>query len=170
MPVRGRELGTAGRQHQRDAQRWPLFSQELTSQTPFRSVVSLPLAWPDRRPFLALDFCLTSSEPDPALMKDPVRSEITTVISTFLSGAQLSQLPAADPYVNVPWLAGEAVQDRMNVWAAVGMLPGSSQVSQPEGLALLRGYAFSHDTALDDVAQRLTSHLLPVDQVIDTDA
>lgn len=151
-------------------QRWPLYCRELIAQTPFRSVVSLPLAWPDRRPFLALDFYLTSSEPDTSLLQDPVRGEITTVISTFLSGAQLNRLPGEDPYANVQWLAGEGMLERMNVWAAVGMLMANSKVSQPEGLALLRGYAFSQGTTLDDVAQRLTSHELPVDQVVDTDA
>ncbi|GAA1844278.1 ANTAR domain-containing protein [Microlunatus capsulatus] len=150
-------------------ERWPLFARELMARTPFRSVVSLPLAWPDRRPFLALDLYLEDATPDPALVDDPVRGDVTTVVSTLLSGAQLTQLHVEDAYAQVPWLAGESVQSRMNVWSAVGMLMAASQLSQPEGLAVLRAHAFSQGTTLDDVAHRLTSHQLPVDEVLQAD-
>ena len=147
------------------AQRWPLFYRELTAQTPFRAVASLPIAWPGQRPFLAMDLYLTDTFPDPELIEDRVRREVSTVVSTLLSGAQMAPLLTDTP-PDAAWMNSETVRARMNVWTAVGMVMAHSQVDQPEGLALLRGYAFSHSTSIDDLAEQLTSHRLPVDQLL----
>lgn len=72
----------------------------------------------------------------------------------------------ADRAPEAPWMASETVRARMNVWSATGMLMAASQVSQPGGLALLRGYAFSHDLAIDDLTQQLTSQQLSVDRLL----
>lgn len=59
------DTGTLGRQ-------WPLYLDALLEQTPFRSVVSLPLLEPGRtKPVAALNLCCTDSELEPALSHDP---------------------------------------------------------------------------------------------------
>lgn len=148
-------------------QGWPLFHHELTRQTSFRSVVSLPLVTPVRQPFGALDLYFTGAEPDRGLLEDPVRRDVVRVIATFLTGAPLATLLSGDAAsLALPGGAGGVVADRMNVWAAVGMLMGATGISQPEALARLRGHAFSHTLSLEEIAHQLTTHQLPVQELV----
>jgi hypothetical protein len=60
------------------------------------------------------------------------------------------------------WMTAAPARERVNVWIAVGMLMFELNASSPDGLALLRGYAFSHDTVVDDVAAALITGQLGV--------
>jgi AmiR/NasT family two-component response regulator len=63
------------------------------------------------------------------------------------------------------WLQSGTVRDRTNVWVAMGMLMTRLETTAPDALAVLRGYSYSHDTMLDDVARDLITGRLDVEQV-----
>lgn len=146
--------------------RWPVFHQELIRQTSFQSVASLPLALTGQRPFGALDLYATSPVPDLDLVTDPVGHDIVRVVSTFLTGAPLSDLLTHHPAPRPAQGAGDLVTARMDVWTAVGIVMARTGLGQPEALAVLRGHAFSRGTTLDDIAHQLTHHRLPVDDLV----
>ena len=60
------------------------------------------------------------------------------------------------------WLSNAPVQGRAQVWTAMGLLSAALQLSIDDALAVLRGYAFSHDATVDEVARCLTTRKLPV--------
>lgn len=47
------------------------------------------------------------------------------------------------------WLGGSAARDRTVVWVAVGMVMTEYDTDSSDALALLRAYAYSHDTTID---------------------
>lgn len=51
------------------------------------------------------------------------------------------------------------------VWVAVGMLMERTRLSNRDALAVLRGYAFSHQMTLDVVAAKLTSQDLTIEEL-----
>ncbi|MCW2802157.1 MAG: hypothetical protein JWN06_374 [Propionibacteriaceae bacterium] len=69
---------------------------------------------------------------------------------------------AADGELNgiiVPnWLSTDQVDERMKVWIAIGMLIARLPLSNDDALALLRGYAYSHNLTLAQVARQMTNH------------
>jgi hypothetical protein len=48
----------------------------------------------------------------------------------------------------------------MNVWVAIGMAMAGLQLTAEDALALMSGYAFSHDSTLDQVARLMTDREL----------
>jgi hypothetical protein len=56
------------------------------------------------------------------------------------------------------WLTREQVDERMNVWVAIDMLIARQPLSNDDALALLRGYAYSHNLTPDQVARQMTNH------------
>lgn len=147
------------------AARWPVYHHELTRQTPFRSVASMPLALPGERPFAALDLYSTGADPDPSLTEDPFRHDLADVITRFLTAAPLAHVSWTSEPV-AAWLVAGSVEDRMNVWTAVGMMMADTEMDQADGLAVLRGYAFSHDFTIDETAQLLTTRQLPISHLV----
>ena len=68
-------------------------------------------------------------------------------------------------------MSAEPAVNRMNVWMAVGMLIGRSGLLSTNALAMLRGYAFSHDTTLDDLSYAIINRDLNAGSVVgDIDA
>jgi hypothetical protein len=147
------------------ATRWPTYYRELVEQTSFRSVAALPLALPGERPFAALDCYLKGSEPDPSLIEAPLPQDLAHVITMFLRAGPLTSVAWTSEPV-AAWLDRGSVADRMNVWTAVGMVMDRTEMNQPDSLAWLRAYAFSHDSTVDEVAQLLTTSRLPLDQLV----
>jgi hypothetical protein len=140
---------------------WPMFHSQLLAQTSFRSIVSFPLFSRSRRlRFGALDLYLTISEPVPdffvrqvtSSIADPMAAVLFDGHSTSSVGGAAAQLP--------PWLDNDLVNNRMHVWVAVGMLVEHAGLSNPDALAALRAYAFSHDVTLDDIADQLMTERL----------
>jgi hypothetical protein len=136
---------------------WPVFSLALTSRTPFRSVASVPLRTRDGSPFGALD--LYSVEPDAA-----------TLDAVIGDAAQVGQLMAAS-LVDAAgaaglrgamsrWMQSPSANHRFGVWNAVGMMMAYAGEPSRDALARLRGYAFSHNLSLDELAGRLASRQL----------
>jgi len=148
------------------AQRWPLFHREVVAVTPFRSVASIPFRVPSRSLAGALD--LYSVDPAGAASfasLAEINTGIVVPIASVLFGA-----PDDDPGVAraLPnWLENDAAADRVNVWVAIGMLVERARLESDDALSVLRAYAFSHGSTLDDVSLRLTSRELDPDDVLD---
>ena len=145
------------------ASSWPMFTAKLVELTPYRAVVSLPLLFPPHRRAGALDLYLTGSTPQlPRL--NLLNDEIAQPIAELLFRSP----PMTDRYgTSLPvWMDGKAASNRMNVWVAVGMLLSHAGVTSSDALATLRGYAFSHDATLDDIADKMLSQKLAPETVI----
>jgi AmiR/NasT family two-component response regulator len=52
------------------------------------------------------------------------------------------------------------------VWVAVGILMERGRLTNPDALAVLRAYAYSHQMTLDAVAADLVGHKLPAEAFI----
>jgi hypothetical protein len=144
------------------AARWPVFHAELTAQTPFRSVASLPLRWGEpAEPVAALDLYLTSPDaPSPRLLSGGIVETIAEMLFTSTDRVERrgTWLPA--------WMASPGARRRMNVWVAVGILTGHAGLASGDALALLRAYAFGHGLTLDDLAESMSSQQLDPETVL----
>ena len=142
------------------AGRWPMLYDELTSRTPYRAVISVPL----RQQSIALgalDLHLRDSDSIRAINFDDahqVAHEVTAALtSTQPTTGDGSPHHAVDP----PWLDSPAAQRRQRVWLAIGMISVHLDLSAPDALAALRGLAYTRgadiDTLADDLAHRRVS-------------
>lgn len=146
------------------SQRWPMFYSEVSAQTPFRCIASLPIRSPELPAFGALDLYSTDSYQVSVLSLEEIGAEIADQIATLLFEAPNAGF---DQGITMPiWLGSTSVTSRMNVWVAVGMLMEHSSVSNTDALAALRAYAFGHDTTLDEVATQLSSEKLQPQSVL----
>ena len=136
---------------------WPVFGAALTSGTPFRSVASVPLRTDGRSPFGAVD--LYSAEAD--------SKRLAAVIT---DAAQVGEA-MAHALVDVAgvaglrgvfsrWMQSPSANHRFRVWNAVGMMMAYAGEPSRDALARLRGYAFSHNLTLDELAGRLADRQL----------
>jgi hypothetical protein len=152
---------------QRMAVDWPVFHREFTSQTPYRSVVSLPLLARDGITGLgALDLYLTSPESPSDLFVSQVTAAIAAPISSILFEHDGI---AANPNAVPAWLHNPQLTQRLHVWVAVAILMEHCGVDDDDALAALRAYAFAHDETIDGTAGLLMSQELRPDMVLDTD-
>lgn len=55
------------------------------------------------------------------------------------------------------WLDNEPARMRSQVWTAVGMVNGALQLTTLQALDRVRGYAYSHGSTIDALAERLTT-------------
>jgi hypothetical protein len=146
------------------AARWPLFHRELVSQTPYRSVVSVPLLARDGFTGLgALDLYLAEPVAAPDLFLSQVGSAIAAPISSVLFDYDGIH---ANPNALPPWLNSASVTERMHVWIAVGILMEHAGVGNDDALAALRAHAIAKNESIDETASRLMSHELGAGRVI----
>jgi hypothetical protein len=147
------------------AAKWPIFSQEFLTQTPYRSVASLPLRLDDSRTVGALDLYSTRAQQLELDFLAEIGTEVADPIAAILFGGL--PLPAeSDPLTEVAWLNHERTNQRMQVWVAVGILMERGRLTNPDALAVLRAYAYSHQMTLDAVAANLVGHKLPAEAFI----
>jgi hypothetical protein len=140
---------------------WPIFNDRMVAETRIRSVASLPLQTPRTR-LGALDLYWNS--PDGA-------ATLSVAASTELAD-RIAEILLAEPDVTTQfgvtgpgWFDAAAAQRRMQVWQAVGMLNFSCGLSNVDAIAVLRAYAYAHDTTLDDLAGDLVRGRVPVHDV-----
>jgi hypothetical protein len=146
------------------AARWPVFHAELVRQTPYRSVAALPLIPRTGRRLGALDLYLTGTEPMEPQLLFQLAGSIATPMAQILAGAPIGE--DADGITMPTWLNSDVVRARMHVWSAVGQLMAHSALENADALALLRAYAFGHETDLDDVAARVAAQSLDVHELL----
>jgi hypothetical protein len=137
------------------AVRWPTFHQELSSQTPYQSVASFPLLSSAGSLTGAMDLYSISPDTFGRRELDEIDAAVAVPITAVLF--QQSVTDELD-WLGMPtWLTQDSVDERMNVWVAVGMSMQRLSMSNSDALALLRGYAYSHSLTLDHVARLVTN-------------
>ena len=150
---------------ERIASTWPLFHRQFVAETPYGSIVSLPLSSPQSRlRFGALDLYLEEPDQVPDFFLDEVMTHIAVPVADLLFGRGSLAGPDAGPLP--PWLNTDPVNRRMHVWVAVGMLIEFAGVDNSDALAALRAYAFSHDLTLDALADQMMSEQLEPESVL----
>jgi hypothetical protein len=138
-------------------ERWPVYTEALASRTPFRAVLSLPLA-DEFRGLGALDLYLV-----PPRRVGDVRLSDALAVATAVVAALTAPAPL-DPdrgYAPV-WLDSPAAGRRASVWQAIGYVSAGLDVSSVDALSLLRAYAYAHGRDLDDVARAVLDQRLAV--------
>ena len=145
------------------AARWPTFTEAFLAQTPYRSAASLPLRAVDGVRMGALDLYSVDPRPLDYDTVEDIDLGIATPIASMLFRQPIN--PDELSFTSPGWLNSDAVSDRMNVWVAVGMLMARLGLSNGDALAVLRGYAFSHERDLDEIARELTERKLEPDEL-----
>jgi hypothetical protein len=146
------------------AARWPTFHEGFVAQTPYQSVASFPLRSVQGSYLGALDLYSTSPDTLTSVEVEAVDAAIATPMASTL----FRQAAAGEPDgLTFPdWLSKEQVDERMNVWVAIGMSMARLPLSNGDALALLRGYAYSHNLTLDQVARRMTDRGLRPEELL----
>ena len=138
---------------------WPRFYDQLVADSDYRSIISVPLQQ-GLQGFAALDLYLT----DPVAGIYGAGPGLVTVAQTLAAVLLDEPVEADDLRGGGPaWLDSPAARSRSTVWTAIGMINVGLHLSTVDALAVLRGYGYSHDTSVDDIAARLTSRRLAVD-------
>jgi hypothetical protein len=131
--------------------RWPVFSDLLIGDTPYRAVVALPLQ-PALAGAGAIDLYFEQSEGVLALDVFEALAVGELVTSALSEAAVWSTWsPAEGP----AWLHGPVPQRRAAVWEALGKLSVDLELNTPAALALMRSYAYATGQSVDDVAAEL---------------
>jgi hypothetical protein len=146
-------------------QRWPAFGEQFFHQTPFRAAISIPLPLTaDQRG--ALDLYLEDTD-----QVEQVSLAAVTIISDQIVHALLiaqaitGSISARSEELEPAWLHTPSAQARTNVWIAMGMLMTRLQLPAADALARLRGYAYTHETDLDQLAASLVEGSLDIDRI-----
>jgi hypothetical protein len=133
---------------------WPMFHEGFVAQTPYLSVAAFPLRSAQGSYLGALDLYSTNPETLSSLELEAIDAAVATTIASMLFREAAAGEP--DGLTFPDWLSKEQVDERMNVWVAIGMLMARLPVSNDDALAVLRGYAYSHNLTLDQVARQMT--------------
>jgi hypothetical protein len=133
--------------------RWPMFTELLVAETPFRAVVALPL-----QPALAgagaidLYFRTSAEVLDLEVFEAMAVGELVT--SALSDAAVWSEwTPAEGP----EWMHGPVPQRRAAVWEAIGKLSVELELGAQDALTLIRAHAYGAGVTVDDVAADLLS-------------
>lgn len=140
--------------------RWPVFTELLSRETPYRAVVALPLQ-PALTGFGAIDLYFEDSD-------DVLDLDVFDAIAVGeLTGSALSDASVWSTWTasdGPQWLHGPAPLRRAAVWEAMGKVGVDLEIGAPEALALLRGCAYGSGRTVDDVAaDLLAGRLRPAD-------
>lgn len=146
-------------------EQWPLFAAEFFEQTHYRGAMCVPLRLSPET-VGALDLFVT----DPDDLAAISLTDAVAVCDQIIDALTIAQAITGSPsgFTDEPepvWLQSGVVRNRTNVWVAMGMLMTRLNVPAPDALAVLRGYSYSHDAMLDDVADSLVKGELDVEQV-----
>jgi hypothetical protein len=144
------------------ADKWPFFFDSLITQTPYRSVASLPLTSDGSLPG-AMDFYWTDPETAAQL---PIEDATTIAgcVSLTLIRAPLAESPygIAQP----AWLSGPVAQHRLDVWKAIGLIGTAQALDPADALSVLRGFAYAQGEPLDQIAEDLVSGRLTPERLL----
>jgi hypothetical protein len=141
-------------------ERWAPYTEELTRQTPFRSVASVPLRAPGRGVFAALDLYSTSSRLSGELDRDEA-DDVGEMTGALLATC-LEQIEDVDSPDAGPGWYRDASSRRHDVWVAIGMVMSSRDERARDALSLLRAHAYGRSRSLDDLAADLVRGQVPL--------
>ena len=143
------------------ARLWPLLYDELVRQTPYRSIASVPLRV---TPTVVGAIDVYFTDPAGAFTVDlgdavSLASEAAHLLRLHSAPLQLS---ISEPDLMVPaWTYSQSSRNRMRVWIATGVLQAQLNISSPDAFDRLRGYAYSHEQDLDELATAIIEGTLP---------
>ena len=138
--------------------RWPGFTDVLVARTPIRGIISLPLAG-ELDGMGALDLYVAESGDVRTVGLADALAVLAALTSTFCAATADEPRTESGP----SWLDAPTAGRRAQVWQAIGMVNVGLELDTPDALALLRAYAYGHDTDLDDLADAVVQRRLPVD-------
>lgn len=145
--------------------RWPVYGEELTRRTPYRSVASVPLSTPDGDLFAALDLYAEDEYLSQRLDVDEVDAHIAGPVSALL-GICLTQVRDLELDRAMPDWYRLATARRHHVWVATGMLVGRDRQPTRDALSVLRAHAYALERTLDELADDLVEGRLTVDDLL----
>lgn len=146
--------------------RWPVFTDLLLTETPFRAVVALPLP-PTLAGYGAMDLFFV--RPDEVTRLDVFEAlAVGELVAAALSDAAVwSEWSAAE---GPDWLHGPEPRRRTAVWEAMGRLGIDLDLTAPAALDLMRAYAYGSGRSVDDVAADLLADRLHPTQLQGSEA
>lgn len=143
------------------AQNWPIFNDRLVAETHIRSVASLPLQTSKTR-LGAIDLHWLSPRGVATLSLDEAVELADHIAEVLLGQPTVATIHG----VTAPgWVDAEPAQRRMQVWQAVGMLNVACGLGNLDAIAILRAYAYSHDTDIDTLASEVLAGLVPLNDI-----
>jgi hypothetical protein len=128
--------------------RWPQFTEQLFTRTPYRAVVAFPLLQALSGQG-AMDLYFKRSERIAQLDVFEAMA-VAELITAALSEAAVFSDWTAD--VGPHWLHAPPAQRRARVWQAMGRLSLQLDVDGPTALELMRSYALATGREVDDLA------------------
>ena len=144
--------------------RWPVYTVELTRQTPFRAVAAIPLRVPSHDAFAALDLFSTEPKIHDRLDLAELDTQIGAPSAALLTTC-LDQVPEDDGSTPDPEWYRSAARRRHDVWVAIGMVMAAHPEPTEDALSLMRAHAYSQDRSLDDLAADLVHRRLPATDI-----
>jgi hypothetical protein len=147
------------------ARRWPILFQQLTANSPYRSVLSVPTHVGSTSG--AVDFYFLDphgSDGADLYGAVTVAGQIGDVL-TYTARLDGRAASAEREPIGPAWLYGAAPTRRMAVWVAIGAISHHLQTPAAAALAVLRAYAYTHDTNIDDLSADLATGAITADQV-----
>ena len=140
---------------------WPLYTRALAARTPFRSILSFPLSR-SGIVFGALDAYSTEPEPPVPWPLEVIESEVMDLVAALLLAGIATP---GDPH---GLAASPELEERYEVYVALGMVMQAGDLEELDALAFLRAYAFRSGTLLDTVAARMVGGSLGTAEVLGT--
>jgi hypothetical protein len=141
--------------------RWPVFHDLLVTQTPYQSIVALPLH--DELAGLGV-LSLYFLRSDGLTTVDALEARAVAQLITArlrCTAAWSSSSDTGSP----AWMNSPAAQRRAKVWQAMGVVMLAMSVSAEDALAVLRCHAYGAGREVDAVAADLTSGRISVSQL-----
>ncbi|MGY1603691.1 ANTAR domain-containing protein [Geodermatophilus sp. SYSU D00815] len=136
---------------------WAELHASLTTETPYRAVLSVPLL-PPLGPLVVLDLYQVDLAAMTALDRRDVE-EVAAGLTRKLADALLEPRDAG----SAPgWWRSPDAQRRTTVWQAMGMVTVLRELTPADALEVLRAHAFATGRVVDDVAADLVAHRLDV--------
>ncbi len=139
---------------------WPGFYDALVTRTTVRGAVSVPLR-DGLQGIGALDLYLIPPR-DTAALSLADALVVTGEIAAVLRAQRRHSRHGAD---GPAWLDTPAAERRSTVWQAMGFVNSALGVSSQDALALLRAHAYTEGSSLDELAARVLSREVSVDEL-----
>ena len=146
--------------------RWPLYGEELSRLTPYRSAGAIPLPTAESEMVAALDVYAEDPRLSERLDLDAVVAEVGPTLGGLLDLCLAPVRAASSEDAQPDWYA-DVTARRLDVWFAVGMVVAHRKQPRGDALSLLRAHAFSTGRSLDDVAEDVVQGRLPLRLLVD---
>ena len=145
------------------ARTWPQFHRELTTTTPFRAVVAVPLPFTSEGDGGALDLYVVDPAAGDRVDLGACEQVADRMVDLLVRAVAPAALPAVDDAAQVSWLQAADARARMEVWVAIGILTARVGLDSADGLTMMRAWAHSNNSDVDRVAGQLVDGSLDPD-------